>query len=93
MPKQIEEVSIYQLTAAEVAATDEDLVYEYSRRREFRLCFMNSQDREKMLDTIVTEQGIKGGWFYEFESLGFPIGPYTSYRDAQVAAETEAPAL
>ena len=54
----------FPLTATEVAAMDEDLVHEYSKRHEFRLASMNSRDRDAMLDAIVEEEGVKGGWFY-----------------------------
>ena len=58
------DVEIFQLTANEAAAQDEDLVYEYSKRPEFRLCHMNSRVQEAMLDAIVEEEGIEGGWFW-----------------------------
>src|SRR5215468_6511817 len=43
-----------------VAAMDDVLVFQYSKRHEFRLAFTNHRTREAMLDTIVTENGIRG---------------------------------
>ena len=63
-PYSLPDVEVFQLTAAEAASQDEDLVYEYSKRPEFRLCHMNSRVQEAMLDAIVEEEGITGGWFW-----------------------------
>ena len=66
---------------------DEDLVYEYSKRHEFRLCHMNGKVREAMLDAIVEEEGIEGGWFW-WTCLpgclpdGPAIGPFKTYAEA-----------
>lgn len=57
-------MEVFQLTAAEAAAQDDDLVYEYMKRPEFRLASMSSRTREAMLDAIVEEEGITGGWFW-----------------------------
>lgn len=77
-----------QLTATEVAAQDEELVWEYSKRHEFRLCHMNSRTREAMLDAIVAEEGVKGGWFYYFGVPGcLPDSSFFGpYRTEQAAA-------
>ena len=63
-PYSLPDVEVFQLTAAEAASQDEDLVYEYMKRPEFRLASMNSHTREAMLDAIVKEEGITGGWFW-----------------------------
>ena len=52
-PYSLPDVEVFQLTAAEAASQDEDLVYEYMKRPEFRLASMNSHTREAMLDAIV----------------------------------------
>ena len=39
---------------------DDVLVFQYSKRHEFRLAFTNHKTREAMLDAIVTENGIRG---------------------------------
>ena len=58
------DVEIFQLTAYEAAAQDEDLIWEYSKRNEFKLCHVNSKVRKQMIDAIVEEEGIAGGWFW-----------------------------
>jgi hypothetical protein len=85
---------VFQLTAAEVAEQDEDLIYEYGRRHEFRLWSMNSATREKMIDAIIEEQGITGGWFYWFCFPGClpdsqPMGPFASRDEAIEACRDE----
>lgn len=81
-------IETFQLTAIEAAELDEEMVRDYMRRREFRLAGMNSRVRERMLETMVDEEGIKGGWFYWFcfpgcLPEGSAVGPF----------ETEAAAL
>jgi hypothetical protein len=81
------DVEIFQLTAREVAEMDEDLVYEYVKRSEFRLASMNSRDRDAMLDAIVEEEGIKGGYFWHTCLPGClpdsqPFGPFATYQEA-----------
>src|SRR5271165_7214564 len=63
-PYSLPDVEVFQLTATEAAAQDEDLVYEYGKRPEFRLYSMNSKVQEAMLDAIIEEEGITGGWFW-----------------------------
>ncbi|TFG94908.1 MAG: hypothetical protein E4H11_05935, partial [Myxococcales bacterium] len=50
-----------EFTAAELAGAMEDEVHEFMRRPEFRLAAVNTQDRERMLEAMVTELGIEGG--------------------------------
>ena len=88
----------FQLTAIEVAATMEDEIYEFSRRHEFRLASMNSRTREAMLEAMVAELNITGGWFYWYcfpgcMPEGLPIGPYASQRDAIDAAQEDCRAM
>jgi len=84
---------VFQLTAHEVAAQDEELVRQYLKR--YPLANMNSRDRDKLLDAIVEEEGITGGWFYWYCLPGClpdssPIGPYNSEAEAIAAARDEA---
>ena len=81
---------VFQLTAHEAALLDDDLISEYSRKHEHRLASMSSRAREKMLDEIVDDHGITGGWFFHFCFPGClpessPFGPYPS-RDAAIDA-------
>jgi hypothetical protein len=94
-PWSLPDLEIFELTAHEVAARDEELVHEYSKRHEFRLCHMNSVVREKMLEAIVEEEGIEGGWFYWYCFPGClpdseASGPYKSHGEALAAAREEA---
>ena len=88
------DLEVFELTAEEVAVQDEDLVYEYSKRFEFRLCHMNNHVRQAMLRTIVDEEGITGGWFYWYCSPGClpdseAIGPFGSHHEALDAARED----
>jgi hypothetical protein len=89
------DLEVFQLTAREVAEQDEDLIWEYVKRHEFRLASMNSRTREAMFDSIVEEQGITGGWFYWYCFPGCmpdssAMGPYESHAAALEAAQEEA---
>jgi hypothetical protein len=86
---------VFELTAREVAEQDDDLIYEYMKRHEFRLAAMNSRDRDKMFDAMIEEEGITGGWFYWYcfpgcLPEGFPIGPYKDHKAAIKACQEEA---
>jgi hypothetical protein len=75
------------MTAQEVASMDEDLVYEYMKRHEFRLAAMNQQVRARMFNAIVAEEHIAGGWFWWacFPGClpdGPPTGPFATYEEA-----------
>ena len=92
-PHRLPDIETFQLTAHEVAARDEDAVYEFMKRREFQLAAMNSHTREAMLDTIVEENGITGGWFYWFVLPGClpdgdAIGPFATQAEALADART-----
>jgi hypothetical protein len=58
------DIQIFELTAREAAEQDEDMVYEYMKRHEFRLASMNSKIREKMFDVMIEQNGITGGWYW-----------------------------
>lgn len=86
-PHALPDIETFQLTAAEVAASDEGLCYEYMKRPEFRLATMSSRTREAMLDAMVSEEGISGGWFWQacFPGClpdGCPFGPFETEADA-----------
>ena len=93
-PHALPDIEVFQLTAEEAAFQDEDLVYEYSKRPEFRLCFMNSRTREAMTAKIIEEQGITGGWFWWSCSPGClpdgpAFGPFASEADAMADAREQ----
>lgn len=86
-PTALPDIEVFQLTAHEAAAQDEDLVWEYSKKHEFRLCHMNSKVREAMLDAIVENEGIIGGYFWWscFPGClpdGPAMGPFKTYKEA-----------
>jgi len=96
-PHALPDIETFQLTALEVAesSTYEDEQYEFMRRHEFRLANMNSRIRESMLDAMVEELGITGGWFYWFCFPGClpdsdPIGPFETEEQALKDAEDNA---
>jgi len=81
---------VFELTAVEAAALDQDLVYEYTKKHKYRLAGFNSRDRDSMLTAIAEENNIQGGWFYWYCIPGClpesaPFGPYAS-ADAAIAA-------
>ena len=84
------EVHVFELTAVEVAAQDEDAVWEYLKRPEFRLATMNARDRERMLDAMVAELKYCGGWHYRLGDDGIDEGPFETRRAAQAAADLAA---
>jgi hypothetical protein len=89
------DLEIFQMTAREIAETQEDTIYEYMKRPEFRLASMNSRNRENMFDTMIEEEGLQGGWFYWYCFPGClpdsePVGPYATWQAAKTAAQEEA---
>ena len=93
-PHALPDVEVFELTAAEVVELDTDLMEEYASFHEYRLCNMNSKVREQMIDSIIAQQGITGGWFYQFcfpECLpdSDPIGPFATADEARTAAQEE----
>ena len=94
-PHALPDLEVFQLTATEVAAMDEELIWEYSHRHEYRLCHMNGRVQERMLDAIVEEQGLTGGWYYRYCFPGClpdsePFGPYATEEEAVKAAHEDA---
>lgn len=93
-PYALPDCEVFQLTAREVAEQDEDLIYEYMKRHEYRLATMNSKTREAMFDAMIEENGIEGGWFYWFCFPGCmpdssAMGPYKTKQEAINAAREE----
>ena len=89
------DIEVFELTAREVAERDEDLIYEYMKRHEFRLAAMSGRVRERMFDAMIEAEGIEGGWFYWYCFPGClpdsePIGPYPSWQAAKAAAQEDA---
>jgi hypothetical protein len=93
-PCALPDIEVFERTAEECATDDEDLVFEYLKR--FPLAAFNSRDRGKMIDAIIEEEGITGGWFYWYCFPGClpdseaPMGPYETAKEALAAARSEA---
>lgn len=88
---KIPDVQVFQLTAEEAALLDENMVYEYSKRHEFELASMNGRARQAMIQAMIDENGIEGGWFFRFCFPGClpesnPFGPYETHAEALQAA-------
>ena len=86
-PHALPDIEVSEMNAHEAAEQDEDLVYKYMKRHEFRLAAMNSRMREAMFDAIVEENDIHGGWFWWacFPGClpdGPATGPFDSYDEA-----------
>ena len=74
-----------------MAEQDEDLIRAYMRRPAFRLAGMNGAIRDRMIETIVAEEGIMGGWCYWTCLPGClpdgPLhGPFATYEAARADA-------
>jgi hypothetical protein len=87
------DIEVFELTAREVAELDEEMIWDYMKRHEFRLASMNSRDREAMFDAMIEEEGIQGGWFWWTCFPGClpdssPMGPYASHADALKDAQS-----
>ena len=91
-PYALPDVEVFQLTAHEVAALDEDTIYKYAKRHEFKTAFMSGRTMDTMLDAIVEEESITGGWFWQacFPGClpdGPPNGPFDTYAEALADAQ------
>ena len=91
-PYSLPDVEVFQLTAQEVASQDEDLVYEYMKRKKFRFAGVNSRNHDAMLDAMAKEEGITGGWYWRTclpgcvpDSSAF--GPFNTRAEALADAQ------
>lgn len=94
-PHALPDIEIFEMTPQEAATFDEDLIYEYMRRSEFRLANMNTKTRIAMIDTVVADHDIRGGWFWWacFPGClpdGPPTGPFDSHAEALADAQENA---
>ena len=94
-PYSLPDVEVFQLTAQEVASQDEDLVYEYMKRKKFRFAGVNSRNHDAMLDAMAKEEGITGGWYWRTclpgcvpDSSAF--GPFNTRAEALADAQENA---
>lgn len=94
-PHALPDVEVFQLTAGEIAVSGayDDEIHELIKHGRFRFAGMNSRDREAMLDCLIEEQGITGGWFWQacFPGClpdGEPNGPFKTYAEALADAQS-----
>ena len=93
-PHALPNIETLELTALEVAEMEEDLIWEYMRRHEYRLASMNGKVREAMLDAIVDEEQITGGWYWWSCFPGClpdsePMGPFQTEAEALADAQED----
>ena len=88
-PYALPDVEVFELTAAEVAAGPdyEDERFELMKHGRFRFANMNSRDQAAMLDALVEQEGITGGWFWHSCFPGClpdsePNGPFKTRAEA-----------
>jgi hypothetical protein len=86
-PHALPDVWVTQLTAEEIAANMEDDIHSFMRRPEFKLASMSSRVRDKMLETMIEELDIKGGWCWYYCLPGCmpdsgPNGPFETEAEA-----------
>lgn len=93
-PHALPDVEVFQMTAEEVAESSayQDEQYDFMKRHEFRLAGMNSKVRQAMLDAMVEELGITGGWYWWACFPGClpdsdPIGPFATEAEALADAQ------
>jgi hypothetical protein len=93
-PNALPDIEVFQMTADEIAVSGmyEDEIYELTKRREFRMASMNSRDRQALIDRLIEEEGIQGGWFWQacFPGClpdGDLNGPFDSYAEALADAQ------
>ena len=90
-PYSLPDIEVFQLTAYEVAESSayEDEQHDFLKR--FPLATFNSRDRDAMIEAMVEELGITGGWFYWYCLPGCmpdsdPYGPFETRTSAEQAA-------
>jgi len=96
-PHALPDVEVFQLTAEEQAELPayEDEWNELLRRPTLRLAGMNSRDHAKLVDVMVSECGLTGGWFWQpcFPGCmpdGDPTGPFETRAEAIADAQANA---
>lgn len=78
---------VYELTSLEAAELMEEEIWEAMRTPRFRLASMNSRAREDLLEFIVEQYDVQGGWYWDFCVPGcmpesYPHGPFDNPQDA-----------
>jgi hypothetical protein len=93
-PYTLPNIWVAQFTAHEVAEGMEDEIRQYSRMPQHRLASMNSTVRERMLEVIISDLEIRGGFMW---CVCFPgclpdsewNGPFPTYAEALADAREQ----
>ena len=86
-PHALPDIEVFEMIPQEVVAFDEDIIHKYMKRPEFHLASVNTKTRIAMVNAIVKENDIHGGWFWWacFPGClpdGPATGPFDSYDEA-----------
>ena len=88
-PYALPDIEVFEMTAEEAAESSayEDEQWQFLKRPEFKLATMNSRVRDQMLEAMIAELEITGGWFWWSCSPGClpdgsPIGPFKTSKEA-----------
>jgi hypothetical protein len=63
-PHALPNILVTRFTAYEIAETMYDEIHEYSKRHNFRIADMNGRIRDAMLEAIVEELEVTGGFMW-----------------------------
>lgn len=93
-PHALPDIEVFEMTAAEVAVSGnyEDEIFELMKQPRYRLAGMNSRDRERLIDALIAQEGITGGWYWWscFPGClpdGEPMGPFATQAEALADAQ------
>lgn len=94
-PHALPDLEVFQATAQEIAEGMEDEIRNAMKMPQFRLANMYGSVRAAMLDYIVKENGVEGGWCYWYCLPGcMPdsslFGPFKSAKEALADARENA---
>lgn len=86
-PYSLPDCRAYRLTSYEAAELMEDEIWDAMKKPEFRLASMNSRAREDLIEWIVDEYSVSGGWVWDFCFPGcmpdsYPHGPFETEEEA-----------
>lgn len=88
------DIEVFEMTAAEIAVAGnyEDEIHALMKQHQYRLAGFNSKVREQLIDALIEQEGITGGWFWWscFPGClpdGEPNGPFESHAAALADAQ------
>lgn len=86
-PYTLPNIQVWEFTAHEVAEGMEEEIWEYSRKPVYKAASMNGRVRDRMLDAIIADYDVRGGFMW---AVCFPgclpdsewSGPFPSREEA-----------